>query len=107
MTVGAFSLRPHLRGSSLGLKVIEIVVTPPPGSCITLRVLNGHVGTVVGSREVASAGRFDTRTVRKLPVLQRTLQLLEEYGPLREHSGFFVDIERCRLDINIMKFGKV
>src|SRR5262245_62304356 len=60
--------------------MIEIVVAPPSGIGIALGILDGHVGAIERSGEIAPPRRLGSRTVGVLP-RQRELQLLEQDCP--------------------------
>jgi len=54
--------------------MIEIVVAPPSGIGIALRILDRHIGAIEGSGEIAPPRRLGSRTVCVLR-RQRKLQL--------------------------------
>src|SRR5215510_5786861 len=74
---GAFVQRFRFGSRSLWLMMIEIVVAPPSGIGIALGILDGHVGAIERSGEIAPPRRLGSRTVGVLP-RQRELQLLEQ-----------------------------
>src|SRR5580704_10150942 len=76
MTKGAFLDRSHFGSWSFWLMMIEIVVAPPSGIRIALGILDGHIGAIIRSGEIALARRLASRTVGVLS-RQRELQLLE------------------------------
>src|SRR5262249_19789869 len=103
----ALGLRPQLGGRGLRLMMIEVVVSPAAaGRCVPLRVLDGHVGTVIFAREVTPARRLRTRTVGKLLGLEDPLQFLEEDRAFRKLAGLLVDLVGSWFDVHVVVFGE-
>src|SRR5262245_64937755 len=98
----ALGLRPQLGGRGLRLMMIEVVVSPAAaGRRVPLRVLDGHVGTVIFAREVTPARRLRTRTVGKLLRLEEPLQFFEQDRAAGKPDGLLVDFLGSWLDAHV------
>src|SRR5262245_62218334 len=87
--------------------MIEVVVAPAAaGLRVPLGILDGHVGAVELTGEVAAARRFRTRTVGKVLGAEDSLQLLEEDRAFRKVARLLVDLVGSRLDVDIVVFGE-
>jgi hypothetical protein len=73
--------------------VVEVEVAPSVGGGKTLGVLDGRVGAVKRSGEIAPARRFGSRTIG---VFRREsqLQFLEKDRPFRKLTCLLVDLVR-------------
>src|SRR5262245_64776585 len=81
--------------------MIEIVVAPPVGIGIALGILDGHVGAIERSGEIAPPRRLGSRTVGILP-RQRELQLLEQDCPFGKCISLLVYLVRARFDVDVV-----
>ena len=85
--------------------MIEIVEPPPIGIGITLGILDGNIGAIERSGEIAPPRRLGSRTIRVLS-RPRQLQLLEHDGPFGELIRLFVYRVGSRLDVDIVELRK-
>src|SRR5690348_14573559 len=106
MAIGAFRLWSNCRCWSLRLVVMEIEISPSMRRSKSLRVLDGHVGTIESSGEIAPSRRLGPRTIRIL-LLLRQLQLLVEDRSFGKDARFLVNRKGSRLDIDIVELGEV
>src|SRR4030095_11258839 len=106
MAERAFRLRLHLGRRCLRLAVIEVVVSPSIGFCVSLGVLDGHVGAVHGAGEIASPRRLLHGLIREPLGPEDSLQFLEEDRAFRKLAGLLVDVIGSRFDVDVVVFGK-
>src|SRR5262245_39562278 len=103
----ALRLRPQRGRRGLRLVMIEVVVAPAAaGLRVPLGILDGHVGAVELTREVAAARRFRTRTIGKLLEAEDSLQFLEEDRAFRKFTRLLVEFVGAWLDVDIVVFGE-
>src|SRR5262249_57053540 len=86
--------------------MIEVVVSPAAGVGIALGILDGHVGAIEVSWEIAPSRGLLPRAIRVLR-RQCQLQLLEEDRPFRKYIGLLVYLVSSRFDVDVVEFGKI
>ena len=92
MAKTAFVLRSQFGSGSFWLVMVEIVVPPSSGIGVTLGILDGHIGAIPFSGEIASPGGLGPRTVSVLGRRQSELQLFEKDCPFRKHVRLLVGL---------------
>src|SRR5262249_45010309 len=101
MAIGTLAHRFQFGSGCLWLLMIEIVEPPAIAFGITLGILDGNIGAIECSGEIAPPRRLRSRTIGILS-LQRQLQLLEHDRPFRELTGLLEYLVGARLDVDVV-----